>query len=83
MEASKKSVFPTSFSRGLFHRNLCSFENEIDLQIIYLMSLVSKTSFYCCVLSSCSRIIKFDYKISRWIFNFANFLLEIFGSQSI
>ena len=46
MENCKKSVFPTSFGRSPFQGNLFSFENESDLQIIYLTSLISKTSFH-------------------------------------
>ena len=38
MEVSKKSVFSTSFDRDRFQENLSSFENESDLQIIYLTS---------------------------------------------
>ena len=59
MEVSEKSVFPTSFGCDHFQENLVSFENEINLLIIYLMSLISKTSFYSRLLPSCSRIIKY------------------------
>ena len=38
MEVNKKSVFSTSFGRDRFQENLSSFENESDLQIIYLTS---------------------------------------------
>ena len=55
-----KSVFPTSFGRGRFQGNLFSFGKESDLQIIYLTSLVSKTSFCCRLLSSCSIIVKYE-----------------------
>ena len=34
-----------------------SFENESDLQIIYLTSLISRTSFYYKLLPSFSRIV--------------------------
>ena len=44
MEVSKKSVIPTSFGRDRFQGNLFSFENESYLQVIYLTSLISKTS---------------------------------------
>ena len=57
MGVSKKSVFPTSFGRGRFEGNLFSFENESDLQIIYLTSLISRTSFYYKLLPSFSRIV--------------------------
>ena len=60
MEVSKKSVFPTSFGHGRFQGNLLSFKNKSDLQIIYLMSLISKTSFYCRPLRSCSRMVKYE-----------------------
>ena len=52
MEGSKKSLFSTSFDRG----RLFPFENESDLQIIHSMSLIIKTSFYCRLLPSCSKI---------------------------
>ena len=45
MKVSKKSLFPTSFGCGHFQSNLVSFENESDLQVIYLMSLISKTPY--------------------------------------
>ena len=40
MEVSEKSVFPTSFGCDHFQENLVSFENESDLLIIYLTSLI-------------------------------------------
>ena len=60
MEVSNKSVFPTSFGRGRFQGNLFSFQNESDLHIIYLTSLISKTSFCCRLLPSCSGIVKYE-----------------------
>ena len=40
MEVSEKSVFPTSFGCDHFQENLVSLENESDLLIIYLTSLI-------------------------------------------
>ena len=60
MEVSNKSVFPTSFGRGRFQGNLFSFENESDSQIIYFTLLIIKTSFYCRLVPSSSRIVKFE-----------------------
>ena len=63
MKVSKKSVFPISFTRGRFQGNFLSFENENDLQMIYLTS--HKASFLCRLLPSCSRIVKnMDFKNS-------------------
>ena len=58
-EVIKTSVFPTSFGRDRFQGNLISFGNESDLKIVYLTSLISITSFYCRLLPSCSRIVKY------------------------
>ena len=60
MEVIEKSVLATSFGRGPFQGNLFSFKNKIDLQIIYLTSLISETSFDCRLLLSCSRIVKYE-----------------------
>ena len=72
MEVSEKSVFATSFGRGPFQGNLFSFKNKIDLHIIYLTSLISKTSFYCRLLLSCSRIVK--YELQKQPFDFKSAL---------
>ena len=56
MDASKNSFFPTSFGRRCFSR----FENDSDLQKIYLTLFISKTSFYCRLLPSCSGIVKYE-----------------------
>ena len=53
------SVSPTSFGRGRSQENLFSFENENDLQVIHLISLISKTSFYCWLLPSGSTMVKY------------------------
>ena len=58
MEVSKKSVYQTSFGRGPFQGNLLSFENESDLQINHLASVISQTSFYYRLLPRCSGIAK-------------------------
>ena len=60
MEVINKSVFRTSFGRGRFQENLFSFENESDLQLIYLTSFISETSFYCRLLPSCNRMVKYE-----------------------
>ena len=73
MEVSNKSVFPTSFGRGRLQGNLFSFENESDLQIIYLTSLISKTSFYRWLLPDCSRMVK--YQLYIFTVNLINFSL--------
>ena len=52
IEITKKS---TSFNHGHFLGNLFSFENESDLEIVYLMSPIRRTQFSCRLLPSCSK----------------------------
>ena len=60
MEVSKKSVFRTSFGLDRFQGNVLSFENENDILIIYLTSLIGKTSFYCRFLPGYNRVVKYE-----------------------
>ena len=61
MEVIKKSVsqFSQPVSAVAVLKGICSHLKS-DLQIIYLMSLISKTSFCCRLLPSCSRIVKYE-----------------------
>ena len=68
MEVCNKSVFRTSFGCGRLQRSSFSFGNKSGLQIIYLTSLISKTSFYFRLLPSCGRIV--TYKLQRQLLNF-------------
>ena len=68
MEVCNKSVFRTSFGCGRLQRSSFSFGNNSGLQIIYLTSLISKTSFYFRLLPSCGRIV--TYKLQRQLLNF-------------
>ena len=68
MEVCNKSVFRTSFGCGGLQESSFSFGNNSGLQIIYLTSLISKTSFYFRLLPSCGRIV--TYKLQRQLLNF-------------
>ena len=70
MEVCNKSVFRTSFGCGRLQRSSFSFGNNSGLQIIYLTSLISKTSFYFRLLPSCGRIV--TYKLQRQLLNFTS-----------
>ena len=70
MEVCYKSVFRTSFGCGRLQRSSFSFGNNSGLQIIYLTSLISKTSFYFRLLPSCGRIV--TYKLQRQLLNFTS-----------
>ena len=70
MEVCNKSVFRTSFGCGRLQRSSFSFGNNSGLQIIYLTSLISKTSFYFRLLPSCGRIV--TYKLQRQVLNFTS-----------
>ena len=69
MEVCNKSVFRT-FGCGRLQRSSFSFGNNSGLQIIYLTSLISKTSFYFRLLPSCGRIV--TYKLQRQLLNFTS-----------
>ena len=70
MEVCNKSVFRTSFGCGGLQGSSFSFGNNSGLQIIYLTSLISKTSFYFRLLPSCGRIV--TYKLQRQLLNFTS-----------
>ena len=70
MEVCNKSVFRTSFGCGCLQGSSFSFGNNSGLQIIYLTSLISKTSFYFRLLPSCGRIV--TYKLQRHLLNFTS-----------
>ena len=55
-----RSQFSQRVSAVAVSMELFSFENESDLEIIYLTSLVSKVSFYCRLLPSCSSTVKYE-----------------------
>ena len=71
MEVCNKSVFRTSFGCGGLQESSFSFGNNSGLQIIYLTSLISKTSFYFRLLPSCGRIV--TYKLQRQLLNFTRY----------